>query len=236
MHKIVPSASKGYLALLMILLFIVPLTGRAQRSGSVSQSENGSMSLGISTASTGPGINLAYKFNKFLTLRTGYDGLNAEVALDSDIDGAQYDLDIGLKLSSLFAIVDLYYLGPLFISGGAGYNMIQLNADATHSAGANTGALSLLVRAPQKITPYVGFGLGRKVAKNRRIAFSADIGLFYLGQMQYTLNSSGLLAGEYLPDLGEYLDHPNIDEIKSTLDMFTIYPVLKFGVSYKFLR
>ncbi len=235
MQKSFPNLYASSLTLLIVLLLAPSLSGIAQRSGSSNQSEGGSMSLGISTASTGPGINLAYKFGKALSVRAGYDGLNAQVALDTDIDGDPYNLDVGLKISSLFAIADLYYLGPLFISAGAGYNLINLNADAQHEDGPITGALSLRVSSPQKITPYVGFGLGRKVAKNRRVAFSADIGLFYLGQQNYTISATGLLAGDILPG-GSILDHPNVEEIKSTLDMFTIYPVFKFGVSYKFLR
>lgn len=246
MQKSFSNLYASSLTLLIVLLLAPSLSGIAQRSGSSNQSEGGSMSLGISTASTGPGINLAYKFGKALSVRAGYDGLNAQVALDTDIytdintgidtriDTARYNLDVGLKISSLFVIADLYYLGPLFISAGAGYNLINLNADAQHEDGPITGALRLRVSSPQKITPYVGLGLGRKVAKNRRVAFSADIGLFYLGQQNYTINATGDLL--ILTPEGSTQDHKTVEEIRSTLDMIAIYPVFKFGVSYKFLR
>ncbi len=223
------------LTTLVVLLLLPSIAIFAQRAGASKATEGANMSLGISSASTGPGINLAYKFNKSLTVRTGIDGFDAQVALNTEIENEPYNVDVGMKITSLFAIADLYYLGPLFISAGAGYNMFQLNADATHADGANIGGLAFQLRSPQKITPYVGFGLGRKVAKNRRVAFSADAGFFYLGKQEYTINATGLLASELLPG-GGIMDHPNVEEIRNTLDMFTFYPVLKLGVSYKFLR
>lgn len=75
-----------------------------------------------------------------------------------------------------------------------------------------------------KIAPYIGLGFGNPTAGKPGLGFSIDIGTFYQGSPKASMTANKLLE----PSASQaYI-------LQNNIKWFKFYPVLSFGLTYKF--
>ena len=81
-----------------------------------------------------------------------------------------------------------------------------------------------------KISPYLGVGFGRALGKEKSLAFAFEIGTYYQGAPDISIQTTGLLSPTSNPELGQekYLE--------SQISQYYLYPVLKLSLSYRLFK
>lgn len=77
-----------------------------------------------------------------------------------------------------------------------------------------------------KIAPYIGIGFGNPTAGDRGLGFTFDIGTIYQGAPNVDLEATGLISPSASPEQEQ--------TIEDNLSWFKWYPVVSFGLTYKF--
>lgn len=77
-----------------------------------------------------------------------------------------------------------------------------------------------------KVAPYIGIGFGNPTAGDKGLGFTFDIGTIYQGSPNVDLSATGLIAPSASPEQEA--------TIEDNLSWFKWYPVVSFGLTYKF--
>lgn len=168
-------------------------------------------SLGISAGVVSvPGFDVAYKFSSHWTARLGYGYLDYGVTNytynynKSDAAGKvtskSFLINAAAHLSNISGLIE-YGVGPKgrfrLIGGAAYFPDKKLTASGELKSEFKFGAVTLQpsevgsggveVGFAQKISPYLGFGIGRSTPR-RRLNLSLDFGAYYMGDYRIKLN------------------------------------------------
>jgi hypothetical protein len=205
------------------------------------------------------GINAYAEADRFAltakagTLGLGLEGitfvnskLNARVGVNAfqyDYSGTESDIkyDFDLNLLTFSALVDwLPFNNGFRLTGGlmVNKNSLDLSAetagtykigDTTYTSaqvGSLTGDLIF-----NDLAPYVGIGWGNPFGKDSNWSFSVDLGVMFQGSPDVSLSANGTLSSNavFLDELAR-----EEDRLESETDNFEFYPVISFGVTYKF--
>ena len=204
---------------------------------------NFSVGLGLSASTNGYGFNAVAALNDKLAFRLGYE--NFDLSLPNVVSFPQdnYELTVSptVKLGGVSAIFDYYLLKWLYVSGGLMINNFNLSAriESLESVQigdieyfpSEMGEMKAAVKMQNKLSPYFGIGFGRNIAKNNRLGFSFELGAYHGGS--YIVDVSGT---EFFRANGEPANLESIDNLNNVLKSISwsgIYPVVKFGLSYK---
>jgi hypothetical protein len=124
-----------------------------------------------------------------------------------------------------------------FLSGGIIYNMneIALNGYPNKSITIGDmevqpeqiGSLDFKVKPGSSLTPYIGIGLGRSLSKNKVVSFAVEAGAAFHGKPKVELNATGMLEPTGSEEQRQILE--------DNLSSFSIYPMLNFQLSFRFL-
>lgn len=148
-----------------------------------------------------------------------------------------YSLSADLKLSSFTALVDWipFESSSFRFSGGLCYNNNKPNVVAVPEINKviggdvynkdNLGNMSVDLTF-NKINPYLGIGFGNPTSGEPGLGFLFDLGVYYQGAPGVKLHADGLLAPSASPEQEAI--------VENNLKWFKWYPVLSFGLSYKF--
>ncbi len=193
--------------------------------------------IGGQASTNGLGFHLQYIVNNWLTLRSGLESLNLSHSFLFDEDDISYDSKLTYKTGGLFLLADLFYTRALYFSGGVVMNDFQPKlegiavndlqyGDITIPA-AQVGDFSLIVTPEWKYSPYLGLGARKLFGKNQGVSWNIETGLYYMGDPDIYIESTGLLAPTSDPALGreKYLE--------SQFSAYKYYPVLKFSVAIR---
>lgn len=210
----------GLLVILVIVLS--PVTVWAQ-SGIGVAGHVGTMGAGADIAiSPAPGIGL----------RAGANIMPIE--LNGDFSDVGFTVD--LQSPQLTAMVDLYPLGGLRLSGGLRYSSsnIVLTGDVSQSVdlgGSSYNLVSLVgtIVTPD-ISPYIGIGFGNPAKRGLGIFF--DVGVAYQGEPEFELDAFG--TATTLPGFNSDLEEERLDIEDSLGTYFKFYPVISLGISFGF--
>jgi hypothetical protein len=157
-------------------------------------------------------------------------------SLNSGGGTEQYKYTANATFSSASLLADYFPFGQTFrITGGLLFNLnkgdIDLIPTKTTVIGGDEytpdklGNLKAAVDF-NKIAPYIGIGIGNPTSGDAGLGFILDLGTAYQGQPHIKLNASGLLEPSAAPDQEEKLEN--------NLSWFKWFPVLSFGIVYKF--
>ncbi|MGE5499037.1 MAG: hypothetical protein ACM3Q2_13230 [Syntrophothermus sp.] len=147
-----------------------------------------------------------------------------------------YTLSADLKLSSFTLLADYlpFESSSFRLSTGIIYNNNKPNVVAVPTINkviggdvynaSNLGNMGVDLSFT-KIAPYLGIGFGR-AASGSGLGFLFDIGAFYQGPPKVKLSADGLLSPSASPEQAKI--------VENNLDWFKFYPVVSFGLSYKF--
>ncbi|MDE0839759.1 MAG: hypothetical protein OSB41_12005 [Kiritimatiellae bacterium] len=161
-----------------------------------------------------------------------------EFTTDKKIDDIDYDLD--LAFSSFGGYLDVHPFGNNFrVSGGVLSNGNEIDLDATPTGavtignrvypGGLIGTVSGLIEFDE-VAPYLGIGFGNATIGDGAWSFSFDLGVLFQSY-DVTLTADGPAAG--IPGFSDDLAAEE-EDIQDDLDGLEVYPVLAFGMAYRF--
>ena len=194
--------------------------------------------LAAKIGTLGPGLEATIGITEWLNLRAG--GYYFRVRHGGTVRDVEFDFDV--KLASVPLLADWHPFENEFrISGGVVYNRNMADLDGTPNKittiGDNDytpeeiGELSGSVRF-NNWAPYIGLGYGNAVLDaDKTWGFVFDIGIMWQGSPSVALSANGTKAGDstFQQDLAM-----EESDIQDDADVFRIYPVLSFGISYQF--
>jgi hypothetical protein len=209
----------------LLLLILIPLI-----SVSVIKAQDYAASVKISTL----GINvegyrsITPQFNVRLGVGTfSYTANNFS-------SGDSYSANADLKLLSITALADWFpFENNLRLTGGVVFNLNKANVELTPVKTYTQGNIQYTpdklgkLNADitfNKVAPYLGIGLGNPTSGTRGFGFTFDAGAFFQGGPKATMSATKLLE----PSSSQS------GQLEDNLKWFKFYPVISFGVFYKF--
>ena len=195
------------------------------------------ITVDASVSTLGLGISGSYPLSDNVAIRGQYN----QFTYGTEFDDSDINYDADLDLSSFGIIADWYVIsGSGFrISAGAYYNGNSVDASGTPKAGNQFelgGELYTLdsLKADAEFdsfAPYLGIGWTSGSATESGLVFSADIGAFYQGSVDITMDASGTDIA--LPGFEEDLQK-EVERLEDELKNLKIYPVATLSVGYRF--
>jgi hypothetical protein len=216
-------------AILGILAGAIGL-GQAQESGST-----GGVGLTAKVGTLGLGGDLTLGINDYLGVRVQGNWLKLSGYSRAD-EGTYY---IDANLNSYGVLLDVHPFGGGFrLSGGllANRNNLDLRADLTAPVELDDQDF-LLSDFTGKVTfeetaPYLGFGFGNAAGRDGRWHFACDFGVMIQGSPMISASATSSLP-ELQPAVDAALAN-DVADLQDDVDPFKYYPVISFGVSYRF--
>lgn len=183
----------------------------------------------------GVGADIAAAFGSHIGLRSGFN------FFPTDIDATVSDVDYQIDFASptFTAMLDLYLLGPLRVSGGAIYTTddIVLAGELTGPVDINgsiytptqVGIITGTI-VTNELSPYAGIGLGNPARS--KFGFFLDLGVAFHGTPAFTLEAVGGSASTLLQFQSDLAAEEQ--SIQDELTNITVYPVVAIGFSIGF--
>lgn len=221
-------------AALMAILWTSP--GRAE------------VAIAAKAGSLGLGLELTAGLSPQWDVRVGANGFDYT---DNRRRVSQIEYDATAKLRNATALLDWHPGGRAFkLTGGLVYNDNRIEgsslppASGFYDIGGVPVPVSLVGTLDGKIdfdpiVPYLGLGWGSTAAADRRVGFFLDLGVFFQGKGKAKLTPV-IPAGSPInstPGAREALDillQREEREIEDDVADYTVYPVVSFGLSYRF--
>ena len=157
---------------------------------------------------------------------------------DLDEDGINYNAR--LKLGAIPFALDVFPMKNwLRFSGGLVINLNDVAGKATSFSGTidlggTTYELSDLGQLNAKVkfnraAPYLGFGFNNPIKKSGHLGFFTDLGVMYHGNPKTSMAATN----QTIPGLQESIDR-EVQNLNRDFEGFSWFPVIQFGISYKF--
>lgn len=199
-------------------------------------SAQGGFSVGAKIGTTGIGGEVAYGLTERLNIRGGialYDFSLSYTTEDNDPD-VKFDLDSDNQAIHLFLDYlpfkrflrltgGFVYQGPSFKGVGTPVESYTDPGTGFTIPPEQMGSIELDLKFEEKISPYLGFGFGNSVFKNR-LTLSFDAGVIFSGKPTVTSRTYGQMA--------EVVDY-NPQEIQDEADKINLWPLLSLGIAVK---
>lgn len=188
--------------------------------------------LGVKAGTLGLGVEGTFALSERVNLRAGIN--NYSLSRDETASDIQYDGDLDLQSGAV--LLDWHpFAGTFRLSAGLMYNKNSLSLTATPTSNqeignttytpAQIGTLTGDV-AFKKNVPYAGLGWGN-AARHGRVGFNFELGAMFQGSPKVSLSASGGAVSQ--ADLAS-----EAQQAEGDLKDFKIYPVISFGLSFRF--
>ena len=196
----------------------------------------------VSATTLGYSVNYVHPVTETINVRVGVNSFNHIDELEERYLKYNGDFDF----HSYQGIFDWHPNQSMFyLSGGVVYNKNQVTVTATPKNGTYTinghdytindvGSLSGPLSF-DRLSPYVGVGLGNPIRGSKNWSFSAEAGVMVEGIPNTTLSvrcGPGLLTG----DCSQLQGDVEIEKkyLKNIVEDYKLYPVVSLGISYRF--
>jgi hypothetical protein len=192
---------------------------------------------GGQASTNGLGVNLGYIFGPKLTLRTGVESLNFSKSFSFDENDISYQADLNYKTGGVFLIADYYFTSRMCFSVGAAFN--SFNPQVTGQAAsdlaygditipaAEVGQFNVGIEPSMDISPYAGAGYRHFLGKNKKVVYTFETGVYYMGAPQFNIEATGLLSPTADPA------HGQTEYMEKQFESYKIYPVVKLNIAFK---
>ncbi len=219
----------------LVITIILANTGiQAQETNSSS-----GLGIGLKASTNGLGADVIYSISPQIAARLGFEKFTYSTNIPFEEQGISYDADVTFSTGSISLLADFYLLKWFFISVGAGYNLFELTLDGRASKPFPFGDIEIpidrigdffmQVNPTYKISPYAGIGFGRTIGFNKNLGLAFELGTYFQGAPDLTIESSGLLSPTSNPDHGQEL------RLENHISQYTMYPVVRLSINYKIL-
>lgn len=223
-----------------------PLPGRGGSEGRVP------IGVGVKVSTLGIGGEVAVAVSNRSNVRFGFNAFSYGHTFDKD--GVTYGGTLNLR--SAQATYDIFLVRGLHVSPGVlVYNGDKVTANLSVPGGQSftlsntnyvsdaadpimgTGKLTVY-----KVAPMVLFGIGNLVPRSRHFSTSFDIGAAYQGPPRVALSLSGSACDSTGLNCRAISSDPTIQsnivaeqaKLNKSASPYKFYPVISFGVGYKF--
>jgi len=200
------------------------------------------MGLGVALKASTMGIggDIALGINEKMDVRLGFDMMGISRDFNFEDQDINYDASASIKLGSITALYDYYIGKSFFVAGGFGYNLFNIGVNGKANKGLEYGDIIIPkekigdfvfdVNPGMKISPYLGLGFGRALGSEKNFAFAFELGTYYQGAPDISIQSTGLLAPTSNPDLGQE------KRLEGQINQYCLYPVMKISLSYRIVK
>lgn len=189
--------------------------------------------IAIKASSFGFGGEIIKSFNEQFNLRLGgsYFKQKYNVAF---FDGFNTEDFTYSTLGSVSLIVDWHFLDWMHLSGGALYNMSELEIQNKAMESLDIGEITVEPETigsvyyrlnPNEVCPYLGIGFGRTISPSRIVSFNLDLGAIYQGSPKVTLDATGMVSPTANDDQRKLLE----DNVKD----YKFFPFINFQISFR---
>ncbi|HEY4100803.1 MAG TPA: hypothetical protein VGM20_07995 [Gemmatimonadales bacterium] len=191
--------------------------------------------LGVRFGTLGIGGELSKLLTSHIGARVGLNFFSASTTqTEKDIS-----YDASLKLQAFTGLIDLYpgNRGSFHLTGGVMTSPLKITATGqangsdqftiNHHTYDSVGVGTLTATAKWKTLPYVGLGFGTAAGKHSGLKFVFDLGAG-IGKPTVLLNATGNAPGLQNDVLAQQ------DTTQKSLNKLGVYPVLNFGLVYRF--
>ncbi|MDR2015357.1 MAG: hypothetical protein LBP99_07010 [Azoarcus sp.] len=198
--------------------------------------------IGVSgeLGTTGVGMHVTVPVSQKLNARFGVN------YFDYNMNGntSEVDYKFKLKLNTFDALADWHPLDNGFrVTGGLLWNGNKIDAKAkarngTYEINGNTydaaQAGDLKGRIDfNDVAPYLGIGWGN-APKSKGWSFSGDFGVIFQGSPSVSLKNQNCTAGALVCDQLAQDVNKERENLKDKVNNYQYYPVIRFGVGYRF--
>ncbi|MES2305328.1 MAG: hypothetical protein V4558_07465 [Gemmatimonadota bacterium] len=220
---------------ILLALLAVPTVLPAQGAG-----KHGSdVSIALRAGTLGFGAEISKLLIPHVGIRLGANTFS----LNKNIDQTDITFDAKLKAKALTALIDLYPSGrgSFHLTGGIITNPVEVTATGVPKQNgtftindreyttAQVGTLTGSGKWP-KTSPYAGLGFGTPANSHSAIKFLFDLGAA-IGKPTIALTATGAANNAQLQsDLNSQI----VDTQKDVDKYAKVYPVLSFGLAYRF--
>ncbi len=210
-------------------LAVILMSGPAHGTG---------VGVSLKIGTTGMGADVTAGFHDRLNARAGLNMLpltfkpntgsdnDVNVTVDIDLQTIPVTLDFHPFASNFRTSIGLALNNNAFSLSAEPGDSIELE-DTDYIVDKLSAKLSF-----NRLSPYFGLGYGNAVMEGSRLAFAFDLGVLYHGSPK--LRAKAVAA---YPEMQEALDRDlrqEVDKVEEELDSFRFYPVLTFGLSFRF--
>ncbi|MFV0592684.1 MAG: hypothetical protein ACK5M7_14960 [Draconibacterium sp.] len=220
-----------------LLLFYHLAAGQDGSVQTYERPDNRGFYIGGQASTNGFGGTARYTFNHWLSVKTGYETLSQTFDVDFEEYGISYNADLDYKTGGILLLADLNYTKNLYVSAGLIFNSFNPTVEgfalSDYQFGDITipaediGTFDFQIEPQLKASPYLAAGFQAFIGKADRVVFSYEMGFYYMGSPDLSIQSDGLLSPTSDPALGheEYLENQ--------FDAYKIYPILKFNLAVR---
>ncbi len=208
----------------------------------LSAQDDFSKGIGIAMKASTEGIggDAVFNFHKRMSVRLGYEGLAVSHDFSFQEQTIQYNATATYKTGSISLLFDYYLLNNIFVTAGAGWNLFDAVVDGGAASAyqygdiqipkEKVGVFNFQITPSNQVSPYLGIGFGRTLGLKRKLGFSFELGGFYQGSPKIAITSTGLLSPTSNPD------QQQATRLERQFSQYSVYPVLKFSLSYKIAK
>ena len=218
------------------LLLSSPLALAAQVPGAPKAPSLG-LSVGLKASTLGVGPEVGFSLAPRIGIRGGFNFLSVSRSFTTD----DIDYNASFKLNTIHALLDLYLVGPLRLSGGVmrNGNKLELSADPTIAVqignttyqASDVGTISGKIDF-RKAAGYAGLGIGGK----GRVGFIMDLGFMFQGSPRVSYSATTTLpAGAAQTAFNTQVanEAANVQADVNDKSYLKLWPVVGFGLQIK---
>lgn len=232
-------------SIVLILSSLSLLTSASYAQDSIATSDESSAGFAVRASTLGLGGEFTYPIGKKVNLRAGLYGFTHDRVETAD----NIDYDLKANLFNAGVMMDYYpWAGIFHLSTGVFYSNNKVDAEG--QSGQNfeigdriytpdeVGTMYGTVKA-NKVAPYAGFGWGKTTSGEGRVKFLFDVGVLLHGTPKVVLNSDIPADSPLNLDPAQRAEFDaNLDKeiaaFQDDISSYKIYPVVSFGVGFKF--
>ena len=222
---------------ILLLVFLISVTGISDLSAQGETYSANGIGVALKSSTNGLGGDVVYSFHERMSLRFGYEKLHLKTNFTFNEESVDYDANANYTAGSLSLLFDYYFGKHFFLSAGAGWNMFHAEIDGKAASALQYGDIQISkdkiggfnfqIDPSLQLSPYFGIGFGRTLGLKKKVGFAFELGGYYQGSPNISITSSGLLSPTANPDQGHEA------RLEKQINQYSIYPVLKFSLSYK---
>ncbi|MCX6227311.1 MAG: hypothetical protein NTV01_21625 [Bacteroidia bacterium] len=217
------------------LIFLVILFGQPDLLAQKAFSPG--IGLALKASTNGLGVDAVYNFFDKMSVRLGFERLGLKTNFPFTEESVDYTANVIFKTGSISLLYSYHVADNVFFTAGAGWNLFRTKIGGHATSNMQFGDIQIpkerigtfnyQIDPSWKVSPYLGVGFGRTLGTEKKVAYAFELGGFYQGAPDISIKSDGLLSPTSNPDQKHEI------KLEKQINQYSIYPVLKFSLSYK---
>ncbi len=226
------------------VLFAASMSAALLISGfATAQDDDANMNVGYAFGTNGGTIELAYGFSETIGTRLSV-GANTSINRSGSYSGNTYDATLDLGGTGL--IVDYspfeghFHLSAGLVSQNVGFELVGKVSNQTYNINGTNYSINNTLKSitskvgfDRSLAPYYGLGWSNRNGADSGLSYGVELGVMHLGtaSTSASANCDKTANAAFCSKLETDLD---AEAAKISNDVSAIYPILTFGLGYRF--